>query len=255
MKDIKIIVAAHKPYEMPNDKMYLPIHVGAEGKDNIGFQRDDSGINISEKNYSFCELTGLYWAWKNIDFEYLGLVHYRRHFKNNKGKANFSNVLKQKKLEEVLSFCDVVLPKKRRYFIESNRSQYLHAHHPEGLKLTEQVISEKYPEYMQSFDTVMRKTSGHKFNMLIMKKEVLNSYCDWLFDILFTVEERLDISEWSKQEQRVFGYLAERLLDVWIFKNKIKYLELDYMFMEKQNLLKKGLSFLKRKFFGAKKKS
>ena len=83
MKDIKIIVATHKPYEMPIDKMYMPIHVGAEGKDNIGFQRDDCGINISDKNYSFCELTGLYWAWKNIEFDYLGLVHYRRHFKNN----------------------------------------------------------------------------------------------------------------------------------------------------------------------------
>lgn len=29
----KIIVAAHKPYTMPDDEMYLPVHVGAAGTD------------------------------------------------------------------------------------------------------------------------------------------------------------------------------------------------------------------------------
>ena len=27
-----IIIATHKKYQMPADKMYLPVHVGAEGK-------------------------------------------------------------------------------------------------------------------------------------------------------------------------------------------------------------------------------
>lgn len=31
-KDIKIVIAAHKPYRMPEDTMYVPLHVGAEGK-------------------------------------------------------------------------------------------------------------------------------------------------------------------------------------------------------------------------------
>ena len=77
---VKIIVASHKPYEMPSDPIYLPLHVGAAGKESIGYERDDSGENISDLNPNFCELTGLYWAWKQLKEDYIGLVHYRRLF-------------------------------------------------------------------------------------------------------------------------------------------------------------------------------
>ncbi len=76
----KILIACHKSCAVPEDGLYLPIQVGASGKEDIGFQRDDEGDNISEKNAMFCELTGLYWCWKNLDFDYLGLSHYRRYF-------------------------------------------------------------------------------------------------------------------------------------------------------------------------------
>lgn len=83
---VKIIVATHKKYEMPQDAMYLPLHVGAEGKTDqngnpldLGYQKDNTGENISNKNAAYCELTGLYWAWKNLDTDYTGLAHYRRH--------------------------------------------------------------------------------------------------------------------------------------------------------------------------------
>lgn len=79
-KNIKIIVATHKKYKMPVDEIYLPMHVGADGKESLGYIKDNSGDNISYKNPYFCELTGLYWAWKNINADYIGLVHYRRHF-------------------------------------------------------------------------------------------------------------------------------------------------------------------------------
>ena len=86
--DIKVIIAAHKKYRMPKDKLYLPIHAGAEGKDDIGFKKDNTGKNISKKNPFFCELTALYWAWKNLDADYIGLVHYRRHLTlKKKGKS------------------------------------------------------------------------------------------------------------------------------------------------------------------------
>ena len=60
---------------MPNDMMYLPVQVGAEKKESLGYARDNEGENISKKNPNYCELTGLYWAWKNLDAEYLGLAH------------------------------------------------------------------------------------------------------------------------------------------------------------------------------------
>ena len=77
--DIKVIVAAHKPYRMPQDSMYLPLHVGRALADhNLGWQGDNTGDNISLKNPYYCELTGLYWAWKNLKADAIGLVHYRR---------------------------------------------------------------------------------------------------------------------------------------------------------------------------------
>lgn len=60
--DIKIIVAAHKPYWMPEDPMYVPVQVGAEGKQTIGFTPDNTGDNISNKNNMYRELTGMYWG-------------------------------------------------------------------------------------------------------------------------------------------------------------------------------------------------
>ena len=74
--DIKILVATHKAYWMPEDDVYLPLHVGREGKQDLGFVGDNIGDNISLKNPNFCELTGLYWAWKNLQCDYIGLCHY-----------------------------------------------------------------------------------------------------------------------------------------------------------------------------------
>ena len=84
MKNIKMIVATHKKYQMPKDKMYLPIQVGAKGKEDLGYQKDNEGENISSKNPYYSELTGLYWAWKNLDADYIGLSHYRRYFSEKK---------------------------------------------------------------------------------------------------------------------------------------------------------------------------
>ena len=78
--NIKILVATHKQYWMPEDSVYLPIHVGRKDKSDIGYIGDHTGDNISSKNANYCELTGLYWAWKNLDADYIGLVHYRRYF-------------------------------------------------------------------------------------------------------------------------------------------------------------------------------
>ena len=76
--DIKILVATHKAYWMPEDDVYMPVHVGREGKQDLGFNGDNTGDNISLKNANYCELTGLYWAWKNLQCDYIGLCHYRR---------------------------------------------------------------------------------------------------------------------------------------------------------------------------------
>lgn len=246
----KIIVAMHKPYRLPKDSAYVPVQVGrALHKPLEGIQGDNTGENISEKNPNYCELTALYWAWKNIDAEWLGLVHYRRYFVTKNSKDKWNNIVSAKEWDYLMSKYDVILPKKRNYWIETNYSQYAHAHHVEDLDRTRDILLEKYPEYVPAFDRVMKSTSGHRFNMFVMKKELLDSYCTWIFSVLEELESRLDITSYSVNDARVYGFVSERLLDVWLETNNVSYKELMVAFMEKQNWLKKGGAFLKRKFF------
>ncbi len=244
---IQIIVATHKTYKMPTDPMYVPVQVGSEGKPSLGYLKDNVGDNISAKNANYCELTGLYWAWKHMDTDYLGLVHYRRYFSKGRWKKR---ILQQADVEKLLQQADVILPKKRNYFIETTYNQYIHAHHEQDLVKTREILAEQYPTYVTKYDEIMQRTSGHRFNMLLMKWDKLDAYCTWLFAILGALEKRLDISSYSAYDARVFGFVAERLLDVWIETNNIQYVEAPFWYIEKQNWLKKGGAFLKRKFTG-----
>ena len=90
------------------------------------------------------------------------------------------------------------------------------------------------------------------FNMFIMKKDILNDYCNWLFDILFELEKRVDNTKYDAFHGRFYGRVSELLLDVWINKNNIKYEEVKVIDMQKVNWVQKGLSFLKAKFTGVK---
>ena len=118
--DIKLIVATHKKYWMPEDPMYLPIHVGAEGKTDengspldLGYVKDNTGDNISSKNANYCELTGLYWAWKNLTADYIGLVHYRRQFTIFRGTKDRRDCLSLDQARQLLANADVLLHERR----------------------------------------------------------------------------------------------------------------------------------------------
>lgn len=255
--NIKIIVATHKKYQMPTDDLYLPVQVGAEGKESLGYIKDNEGENISEKNASFCELTGLYWAWKNLNADYIGLVHYRRYFFLKKKhykteKEKFENVLTLKEIDKIFNETDIVLPKKRKYYIENLYNHYKHTMYVEPLDETRKIIEAKYPEYLKEFDKLHKRTSAHMFNMFIMKKEILNDYCTWLFDILFELEKKVDNSKYDAFHSRFYGRISELLLDVWINKNELKYKEIPIMDMQNINWWKKGKSFLEAKFLGKK---
>lgn len=252
-KNIKILIAAHKQYWMPKDPVYLPLHVGAEGKPDLGYTKDNTGDNISAKNPNFCELTGLYWAWKNVDADYLGLVHYRRYFTrkevhDREGKRK--QILTGSDWEELLSRCPVVVADKRKYYIESNLSHYNHAHHLEGMAIAREILAERSPEYLPAFDKVMRRTWAHMFNMFVMRRDLFDAYMAWMFGVLFEIEKRVDITRWDAYESRIYGFVSELLLDVWLEKNGVAYHEQNVSFMEKQNWIKKGGAFLKRKVLG-----
>lgn len=235
---------------MPKDTdLYMPILVGATKnyKPDINYQRDDVGENISIKNPNYNELTAVYWAWKNLDADVIGLVHYRRMFSLHR-KRNLDSILDKKEVEALLNIAPIILPKKRNYYIETNYSHYVHAHHKKPIDVTRRVLEENYSDYVDSFDKVMKFRKAHMFNMFIMKKQVFRKYSSWLFSVLFTVENRIDISGYSVQEARVFGYLSELLMDVWIDRNNIDYVESTWIQLGKRSTLKKAYNFIGRKF-------
>lgn len=260
---VKIIIATHKKYQMPADDMYLPLHVGAEGKKDkdgndlyLGYTKDNTGDNISILNPSFCELTGLYWAWKNLDYDYVGLAHYRRHF-SMKNKDGFENVLTKEELKPYLGKIKVFVPRKRRYYIETLYSHYKHTHYASQLDETKKIIEERHPEYTRSYNKVIKQTYGYMFNMMIMDKELLNDYCSWLFDILFEIQKKINMPELSAFQGRFYGRISEIIFNVWLDQklnsgelraDEIK--EIPCIHMEHINWWKKGTAFLKAKFLG-----
>ena len=251
--DVKILVATHKEYWMPCDLVYLPIQVGAKGKKDLGFVKDSTGDNISNKNSCYCELTALYWAWKNLKADYIGLVHYRRYFtrKEVHGLEEKKRlILTGDEWKRLLAEYPVIVADKRKYYIESNQSHYNHAHHSQGLDMAEMIIRERYPDYLPAFHVVLKRTWAHMFNMFVMRRDLFNDYMTWMFDVLFELEKRVDITGWDPYESRIYGFVGELLLDAWLEKNHIAYHEQNVSFMEKQNWIKKGGEFLKRKVFG-----
>lgn len=256
-KRIQVIVATHKKYQMPNDSVYLPVQVGAEGKTDLGYQKDNTGKNISQKNANYCELTGLYWAWKNLKASYIGLVHYRRYFTLSKKHfwkedEKFKRVFNREEMEKMLDETDIILPKKRHYYIESLYSHYVHTHDETPILITFDILRERYPEYVLEFERLKKRRSGHMFNMFIMKKSVLNEYCKWLFDILEELERRVDPSLYNSFQARYVGRISELLLDVYIYTNHLSYKEVRVIDMQFINWWVKGTSFLKAKFLGEK---
>ena len=67
--DVEIFVVMHKSVnleKMKLDKIYKRLLVGQNSTDEKDILIDSTKDNISEKNKFYCELTGLYWIWKNI---------------------------------------------------------------------------------------------------------------------------------------------------------------------------------------------
>ena len=242
---------------MPKHPLLMPVQVGASlaGRRFDGFFYDNEGENISEKNSSYCELTAQYWAWKNIDEDYYGLFHYRRYLYPDKmarrpyKMCDKMNEMQLKKLgydsfEALIREYDVILPLTENMYV-TVREHYANApyHHAKDLTLMEQIILERYPEMSDAMESYLSGTECFFGNICIMSKQVFDNYCSWLFPLLAEFDQRADTKDYSAQEKRVDGYLAERLLGVYYtyYSAKLNALMLPRLHIEKNrlNLIKK----------------
>ena len=231
---IKLFLAYHKATPVLSTYPFVPIQGGrAVAKNKLDMIGDDTGDHISGRNPNYCELTVQYWIWKNVKADYVGLAHYRRipAFRNCRTKKffDFSEETCRKfgwtkdRIEELCRQYDVIMPPNWTIFppgepgnvmtpYEFHRSEHIES----DLQTTMQVIDELYPEFHDLTEQVLMKETKACFgNICLMKKELFDAYSDWLFRILFEVEKRIPISP-DPEQARVFGFLSERLINVYL---------------------------------------
>lgn len=235
-------IVTHKKFEQPREKGYVSILAGAALHGHIfGDLYDDAGDSISGKNPSYCELTALYWIWKNRNDPYIGICHYRRYFS---GYWDDSRILTEKDALRILKNYDVILPQ-TAHLSESVREEYIHnCGRARDLDTVRKIIAEQCPSYLPYFDSYM---SGHTTtykNMMVCSKERYDEYCSWLFPILSEMEKYADFTGYSSLEKRMYGLLAERLLNVYIRKNGWR--EKHLFILEPERKLSAGMKLIYR---------
>lgn len=245
MADVKIFVT-HSPnslnYLIDRPFVYNVIagsdyHTGAIP---AGMVADNTGDNISKKNKSFCELTTLYWAWKNIDADYYGFCHYRRLLSfSNKSLSSVSRrewgvypfeCLTESKLDLLgwdeghiaaaiedfdFAIAEHIDTKDLGSRSVADNWRDADALNEEDLDLFMQVIADVCPELETYTRSYMKGRVFYPCNMFVMKKELLNNYCEKLFSTLFEFEKRADFSNYSVEMLRVTGHLAERFTGIF----------------------------------------
>ena len=230
---ITIYVATHKKAEFPKEKIYKPIRVGsALNKEDFGYQRDDIGENISNKNKNFCELTATYWIMKNDKSDIVGLTHYRRYFFKKHKNNKLENVLSEQDIKEILKENDIIVPNYTFIIKHNAEKSWEKTHIKKDYDECKKIISEKYPDYIETYDRYFNENKASLFNMLFCKREIFDAYCEWLFSILFVLEKQVDLAKLNTYQQRLYGFLSERLLNVWVIKNKLVVKHLPVIHME-----------------------
>lgn len=257
--NVKILVCCHKKDIMATKAPYFPIHVGKELHKNIslGITEDNTGDNISIKNASYCELTGLYWAWKNLKgVDVIGLCHYRRYFDfHHQCKkylpftqfktSQFNEIdldIPQDMLDRV-SAGKVIVPRYKSYRVPLYADYCINHISYDFFKLKE-VFNSEPQEYKDAFSKIMYNNNKlMHYNMFIMKWDEFDKYCSWLFNILNKVEKVTDISNYTPVQKRIYGYMAERLFNVYLEANKLDVIrEPVIWFNDDANAVSKDLS-------------
>lgn len=243
MSKLTMYMVTHKEVkDIPSGR--TPIFVG-NGKNSNNYLRDITGDNISKKNKNFCELTALYWIWKNDrDSEFVSIEHYRRFFMK---KHSMAKIISKKDVESMLSNNRIILPESNKFSMKISEA-YCYCHDKNDYYNTRDIILRTFPNYLHDFDEVMNGYSCNMLNMMIMPKKFFDEYCEWLFNVLFKLEKMNgDISSRSSYQQRAYGFMSERLLNVWIKHNSSIEIEELPVYQVESSKLKSVLRIIKHR--------
>ncbi len=266
--NVSILVCTHKLTYVPQSKILFPIFVGRSRNDiNLpdSYLEDNSNDNISDLNGSYCELTGLYWAWKNVDSDFIGLCHYRRYF-SFRSKGKFKQVI-----NSFLHYCGHIYyaiasqPKVGLYypyqytvtteselsdivegfehdFIDwvkrepncelfalkpvdkgtmSNYFQFSSISGSHHLEIIRKVIASTFPDILPYYNKTLSSNKLFYANMIVMKRELFQSYCTFMFTSLdkynsILLQEGYYLNAEEKSISRISGYMGELLTSSFV---------------------------------------
>lgn len=248
--DIKIFVS-HRidlDSEIIDNPLYIPVRCGAvyDERQNISMLGDDTGDNISDKRIAFCEYTVMYWAWKNIIADYYGLCHYRRYLSYSEieleewneqrfyreevidGKSvERHNLFSAQIMRDAISRNDVttsvtyetsnvpIVP-------ERHTVRELFEGHPglitssETIERTCEIVKQKFSQYFDALNAELNSNLHRGFNCFVMRKELFNLMCEYLFGVLFELDALQEVGKLEKSNPREMGYIGEILYGSFI---------------------------------------
>lgn len=221
---ICIGVVAHKPYEMPADSAYLPIWVGRDEGLPIGFYSHNNGDGIAELNETYCELTGLYWVWKNVKADFKGLAHYRRILSRRPSK-DIHQVLNTADYLCAFANADVLLPPKKTYPFATIASHYCNSKkgyekiHQADLDSFLLALQRVHPSYKGNAQVILNSSKAHLLNIFCMKNELFDDYCTWLFPLM---EDFTSLRSDRIDQRRFVGAISEFAVDIWLSQNRVR---------------------------------
>ncbi len=226
-KDIAIYTVTHKVFSPIQNSLYIPIFAGKDNNNEMNIQGDATGDNIAELNSIINECTTLYWIWKNTKQKYIGLCHYRRYFSLGlENSLDDFGILDDQYIDQYLEDCDMIVAEavttypfsiKDRLKLNVCKEAF-----EQGYTLVRNIIKQKYPEYIDDFDIFFERDILYPCNMFIASREIMDKYCNWLFDIIIDASRAIDVSKFDIYSRRIIGFMAERLLTLWIVHNGIK---------------------------------
>lgn len=243
LKDFCVYVVTHKNAELDNlPEGYKIIHAGhAQAKETFGYLGDDTGENISELNLYLNEVTALYWIWKNTSHKIIGLNHYRRFFTESKDVTfSVEKILSRTSAEKILQDHDIILA--RILLGRMNISCWQSSVSGGDLenfveKIFRKHLGLKQPSYLDAFDKVSKSFTAFQYEIFITRRNIFNAYCEWLFSFLLDVTDEIFNKTNIKQitnprKYRIISFFAERLMTVWLMKNRLRIKKLPVLFRE-----------------------
>lgn len=209
---------------------YIPLYLGTGWKHTPGALYEDTGENLSDKHKYYADLGGFYWIWKNIQCDIAGICQYRKYFFSEHSSGFISTA----EIENILQDYDIIVPPAFTSYEETVWDKYKNHQHIQDLMIARDILSEKYPEYLDGFQTIMDGYRLYGLNMWISRKETFDSYCRFIFPILQEAELRIDTTNYSEDMQRVLAFLSEWLFSTWLLHQPLRVYEIPPLIIGKK---------------------